>query len=398
MDSFTPATPMPVRLPESGERGQLVAERLFGKHDEPPESLYVVDRGTALPHQPLHQRRIGRFAAIAVGVCGSALLVYAIASRMNESGRASVTHLLPDAKSARTVVINLPPPDLLKPLSPEEAARENAQRPFVSRPDAPASRFLLRTDAEDRSRALTCLAQAVYYEAAGEGVDGGRAVAQVVLNRLRHPGYPSTVCGVVYEGADRMTGCQFSFACDGSMQRIPIPWLWTRSRQIAEEALAGKVFVPIGHATHYHADYVLPYWADSLDKSVQVGRHIFYRLRSVLGDSRAFSQRYAGVEPAVREPGATVVIPPAAETALLASALIDDGVHATAGEVEKASAEPSSPLLVDASRGTLLADAEGTPQPRRPKSPLECAAVTDHKQLAPLGANDVRASGAGAGC
>jgi hypothetical protein len=94
------------------------------------------------------------------------------------------------------------------------------------------------------------------------------------------------------------------------MQRIPVPSLWNRSREIAQQALAGHVFAPIGHATHYHADYVLPYWADSLDKSVQIGRHIFYRLRNSLGDSRSFFQRYGGTEPEVRQPGATVVIPP----------------------------------------------------------------------------------------
>ena len=169
--------------------------------------------------------------------------------------------------------------------------------------NSPASRFVLRTDAENWDRALTCLAQAVYYEAASEGADGGRAVAQVVLNRVHHPGFPSTVCGVVYEGSDRSTGCQLSFTCDGSMQRIPIASLWTRSKQIAEDALKGRVFAPVGHATHYHADYVLPYWADTLDKSAQVGRHIFYRLRSSLGDARGFSQRYSGTEPPFRVPG-----------------------------------------------------------------------------------------------
>jgi spore germination cell wall hydrolase CwlJ-like protein len=110
----------------------------------------------------------------------------------------------------------------------------------------------------DLDRALTCLTQAVYYEAASEGVDGGRAVAQVVLNRMRHPGYPASVCGVVYQGADRPTGCQFTFTCDGSLLRAPVQALWARSRKIAEEALKGRVFATVGHATHYHADYVLP--------------------------------------------------------------------------------------------------------------------------------------------
>ena len=119
-------------------------------------------------------------------------------------------------------------------------------------------------------------------------------MAQVVLNRMRHPGFPSTVCGVVYQGSQLPTGCQFTFSCDGSLARAPIPSLWAQARKIAAEALAGRVFAPVGHSTHYHANYVLPYWADSLAKQVQIGRHIFYRLQGSLGTSAAFSQRYAG--------------------------------------------------------------------------------------------------------
>src|SRR5207248_2032105 len=151
-----------------------------------------------------------------------------------------------------------------------------------------------------------------------------RAVAQVVLNRMRHPGYPSSVCGVIYQGADHPTGCQFTFACDGSLLRPPVEALWTRSRKIAEEALAGHVFAPIGHATSYHADYVLPYWADSLDKTVQIGRHIFYRLRGSLGERNSFLQHYSGIEPLLPQPHANVVLPESSETEELAKALISD--------------------------------------------------------------------------
>jgi spore germination cell wall hydrolase CwlJ-like protein len=394
MDSFTPTADAPSRPTEESARGQHIAEKLFGARNALPQATLRHRSRVARP-----RRRRVRLAVAAAGAAAAGLLIYVSASQMIGNRSATVTRVLPAATDAHSAVINLPPPDLLRPLSPEEAAKENVERPFVNRPDTPANRFMLNTDKDDRSRALTCLAQAVYYEAAGEGVEGGRAVAQVVLNRLRHPGFPSTVCGVVYEGADRLTGCQFSFACDGSMQRVPIPWLWTRSRQIAEKALAGEVFAPVGHATHYHADYVLPYWADSLDKSVQVGRHIFYRLRSVLGDSRAFSQRYAGVEPAVREPGAAVVIPPASETAQLANVLINDGIQGLPGGAEKASTQqPSSPLLVDSTRGTLLADSNAAPQnPARRKSGSDCSAATERKQLAPLSANDMRASSSG-GC
>lgn len=338
---------------------------------------------------------LGVLLAVGVGI----IAIYGVRSYApgNRANTATVTQALP--RTQQLAQINLPPPNLLKPLTPDEAAKENAERPFVSRPDTPAARFVLKTDADDRERAVTCLAQAVYYEAAGEGVDGGRAVAQIVLNRMRHPGYPASVCGVIYQGAERPSGCQFTFTCDGSLLREPVASLWARSRKIAEQALAGRVFAPIGHATHYHADYVLPYWADSLDKTVQIGRHIFYRLRSSLGDSRAFIQHYAGSEPLPPKPETTIVIPPAAVTDQLASALISDGVTTSAQEVEKA-APPATPApLIDSLHGTLIGDDGGaTAQAKRPKQPSECPSSGDGKQLRPLGANDIRAGDSHSGC
>ena len=102
---------------------------------------------------------------------------------------------------------------------------------------------------------------------------------QVVLNRLARAGYPKTVCGVVYQGAARTTGCQFSFACDGSQERRPERAGWSTARTAARQALSGHVFRPVGAATHYHADWVVPYWIGSLDKIAQVRSHIFYRPR-----------------------------------------------------------------------------------------------------------------------
>jgi spore germination cell wall hydrolase CwlJ-like protein len=296
---------------------------------------------------------------------------------------------------------NLPPPDLLRPLSPEQAVKENADRPFVKRPDTPATKFVLKAAPEDKDRALTCLTQAVYYEAAGEGADGERAVAQVIINRMRHPGYPSSICGVVYQGSERGTGCQFTFTCNGSLLRQPSPDLWARARKIAQDALSGKVFAPVGHATHYHADYVLPYWADSLDKSVQIGRHIFYRLRGSLGEKNAFSQRYAGTEPIVRPPDAALILPPTATTEQLANALLSDNVNGTTKDVEKAGPPPPPPLAADLSAGSLIADGQ-TPAPpppaRKPRLPADCPSASDSKQLSPLGKSDLRAGGSAPGC
>ena len=289
---------------------------------------------------------------------------------------------------------NLPPPDLLRPLSPEEASKQNAERPFVKRPDTAAAKFVLKAATEDRERALTCMAQAVYYEAAGEGPDGERAVAQIVLNRMHHPGYPASVCGVVYEGSERGTGCQFTFTCNGSLLRAPVPDLWTRARKIAEEALGGRVFAPVGHATHYHADYVLPYWADSLDKTVQIGRHIFYRLRSTLGDRNAFVQRYAGIEPVVKPPNAAIILPESAATRQLAGALLSDTVSGALKDVEKAGQPAAAQLAADMGGGSLIADgpAPAAAQSRRAKPANDCVAG-DTKKMSPLDKTDVRAGG-----
>jgi spore germination cell wall hydrolase CwlJ-like protein len=105
------------------------------------------------------------------------------------------------------------------------------------------------------------------------------AVMQVVLNRVVLPRYPKTVCGVVYQGSGRTTGCQFSFTCDGSLLRRPEQAGWQRARREARQALAGRIFAPIGRATHYHADWMVPYWLPSLDKIAKIRSHIFYKRR-----------------------------------------------------------------------------------------------------------------------
>jgi spore germination cell wall hydrolase CwlJ-like protein len=296
------------------------------------------------------------------------------------------------------------PLNLVKPLTPEEAVKENQERPFDAAPDSAAGQFKLKTDQTSRDRALECLAQAVYYEAATEGADGQRAVAQVVLNRMRHPGFPSTVCGVVYQGSELPTGCQFTFTCDGSLARTPVAGLWTRARKIAAEALAGQVFAPVGHATHYHADYVLPYWADSLAKRVQIGHHIFYRLRGAFGTSAAFSQRYAGKEPDLPPPPSTVAV--AVQAADQAQALLNSGL---AGEKPPAvvadaagiaaAADPKQVLLADNSNGALLIDHGSTPAPgAKPKKRQEECPGGDGRQIRPASPNDLHAGTAADGC
>lgn len=195
-----------------------------------------------------------------------------------------------------------PRPELLNPfevraIPAEQAAQINAAQPLAGGPNPAARPFnLTKSDKATYNRALECLTQAVYYEAARESTEGQRAVAQVVLNRVRHAAYPNSVCAVVYQGHERPTGCQFTFTCDGSLARAPLREHWDRARKVAEAALAGHVHAPVGNATHYHANYVAPYWAPTLVKNAVEGLHIFYRWPGAWGQPAAFGQRYAGRE------------------------------------------------------------------------------------------------------
>lgn len=141
----------------------------------------------------------------------------------------------------------------------------------------------------DASRDLDCLTQAVYYEARGEGRDGMKAVAQVVLNRVRHPAFPKTICGVVFQGAARGSGCQFSFTCSGVMRGGVNRAAWDRARAIASGAMSGSVFASVGNATHFHTTGVSPTWRNSLIQVSQVGSHLFYRFGGRSGSSDAFN-------------------------------------------------------------------------------------------------------------
>ncbi len=183
-----------------------------------------------------------------------------------------------------------------------DAMKLNAATPAASQYLRTAQPFVFRpATAEDRRRALRCLTQGVYYEAALEPTAGQEAVAQVILNRVRDPNYANTICGVVFEGAERTTGCQFSFTCDGALGQAPVGWAWARAKLVAERALAGHVSAAVGTATHYHADYVHPWWSPTLNKLTQIGAHIFYRWKGVYGEPAAFSQRYSGREPLIDE-------------------------------------------------------------------------------------------------
>ena len=204
------------------------------------------------------------------------------------------------ARQHRTIpAAELPPvePVTLVDVTPEDAEAINAAVPFVDGGVVAARAFAFAGGAEDRARATDCLAAAVIYEA-GDDTGGERAVAQVILNRVRHPAYPKTVCGVVFQGSERSTGCQFTFTCDGSIgRRSPSAAAWTRAREVASAALSGKVDGRVGLATHYHTNYVVPYWQSSLDKIAQVGTHLFYRWSGWWGTPRAFGRGGGEGEP-----------------------------------------------------------------------------------------------------
>jgi len=192
-----------------------------------------------------------------------------------------------------------PEPMVLRDVAATEAERINAAIPFSAETNPRATSTVFRAAGPaDQFRSLQCLAEAIYYEARSESEDGQRAVAQVVLNRVRHPAYPGSVCGVVYQGPLRAGGgCQFTFTCDGSLVRIPFGEDWARARRIAAEALAGYVYAPVGLATNYHTHQVLPDWAFRLAKATVIGNHIFYRMPGAWGAASAFSQAYRGREP-----------------------------------------------------------------------------------------------------
>ena len=193
-------------------------------------------------------------------------------------------------------------------LAPTDARSQNDAVPIAATKLPPAPPFAFRGSAADRLRARDCLALAALAEA-GAGDKDQRAVIQVILNRTRHPAFANTVCGVVFEGSERSTGCQFTFTCDGSLARKYPDRLWQAARARADEALDGYAYQPVGNATHYHTDWVYPWWSSKLDKIAQVNTHLFFRWRGFWGTPAALSARYRGGEPdpAVLRMGARAV-------------------------------------------------------------------------------------------
>ena len=234
-----------------------------------------------------------------------------------------------------------PPPMLVRQLAPEQALQVNAEIPLDHGPNPAAQSFAFTGSATARTQALQCLASAVYYEAGSQDVDGERAVAQVVLNRVRNAAFPDSVCGVVFQGSTRATGCQFIFTCDGSLLRQPDSAGWKRAYAVAQAALSGFVYQPVGLATHYHANYVVPYWASTLAKNAVVGAHIFYRWAGSWGKPAAFTEKYLGSEPNAAALRSAALAAEAAQPEATTTAAIADVVDKVPG----AEALPLTPSM-----------------------------------------------------
>lgn len=229
------------------------------------------------------------FALLAI----AAIVAVLFASSMGtNAGRTSV-RLSPPAPPASTIPKVLPME--LAPIAQDDARAANAKIALITKGFVAARPFVYPGDAANRGRARDCLAAAMLYEAGDDG-QGQRAVAQVIINRVRHPAFPKSVCGVVFQGSERTTGCQFTFTCDGALNRRYSDAAWTRAQVNAEIVLAGGVDPRVGLATHYHTDWVRPYWSDSLEKIAIVDTHLFFRWPGYWGTTPAFRGAVSGVD------------------------------------------------------------------------------------------------------
>jgi spore germination cell wall hydrolase CwlJ-like protein len=299
---------------------------------------------------------------------------------------AAALALLPAREAANAATVSLPPAKAAALIQAttgtqaqdmravgEQAKLINAALPFAGGALRSLSPFEVSGSDVEQRRALLCLTQAVYYEAGFEPADGRRAVAQVVLNRMRHPAFPKSVCGVVYQSNGRI--CQFTFVCDGSLYRQPSAGAWRQAEQIARAALAGYVERSVGAATHYHADYVAPRWAPMLAKVAMIGQHIFYRWPGAWGQPPAFSGRYIGEprDPLSMRPAVSAVEPGEPAPAVVA------GVGPVTDGTELKRAPNDVGGLLDTSKGWTLS----IPGPDEAGSSAARLIAAQERKLAP---------------
>ncbi|WP_343612317.1 cell wall hydrolase [Novosphingobium sp.] len=230
---------------------------------------------------PVHIARLWDAGLVAVLALACALVSY-----VNWGMADSFTGLVPGRVAAAPVVaagtgsdpeLESLLPQQIRNLSSDAARAYNIASPLEPTNPAAPPFHPEWLSAQELERATDCMATAIYYEAASESLAGQLAVAQVILNRVRHPHFPKTVCAVVNQGSERALGCQFTFTCDGALTRAPNPAGLQRARRVAQAALHGATSAQAGQATHYHTIWIVPRWAGQLRKVAIIEHHVFYR-------------------------------------------------------------------------------------------------------------------------
>jgi spore germination cell wall hydrolase CwlJ-like protein len=250
-----------------------------------------------------------------------------------------------------------PPPMILAPVAEEDARMQNAAIPLVSDGFSKPAPFFYAGAGDDLARAIDCVAAAMLYEA-GDDARGQRAVGQVIINRARHAAFPKSLCAVVFQGSERVTGCQFTFTCDGALARRYSDGAWTRAQGHARQMLNGSTADEVGLATHYHTDWVRPYWSDTLSKIAIIDTHLFFRWPGFWGTRPAFRHAVAG-----REARITKMMPLSAAHAgaalpIDAAALQDEDAMSAAKEAQIVTSRKQQ-----ASRDTILVELDTKASP-----------------------------------
>lgn len=286
-----------MRRCRTGRRAPPAAAPMTEPVDAPP----AADELLLVPAQPRWGRaRLARVACSMLAVGGAFLFV--IGATQTQTARvapipARMLQTVPQTPGAAPIVDA--EPEIPYDEAANTARKINAQAPFTPGTLTLAPPFIFTGGTIDRQRAIDCLAAAAYYEA-GTGPSDQRAVMQVILNRARHPIYPRSVCGVVFQGSERHTGCQFTFTCDGAMyRRRPSAMAWAQAQQGAAQMLAGSVEPVVGIATHYHTDWVHPAWSAQMDKVAAVRTHLFFRMKGNAGAARTLLVSTPGTEPRI---------------------------------------------------------------------------------------------------
>ena len=147
----------------------------------------------------------------------------------------------------------------------------------VRRPSDWTSSKLLSLPVPKSDKQMSCLAEALYFEARGEPIEGQLAVGEVILNRVEDTRYPSSICKVVNQGTGRRFACQFTYTCDGKLETLHERKPYEMALKIAKILMTTHDRKLTRGSTHYHSNYVNPKWSKNFERVAKFGRHIFYR-------------------------------------------------------------------------------------------------------------------------